>query len=374
MSGEDVERLVRDLREWALHEPAILGIALIGSPVRGTARPPSGVSLVVLQDGLPLAGGADWMTRFGTVRHVSHEDRGLMQSIRVQYADGNEVAFGFASPGWAATEPCHADTLAVVGNGLRVVYDPRRWLRQLAIAARPDPVERDVVKSACGRYERQIWFVPGRSGGRQELAVFLDGELYLHDLDCLPVLRDATTLGDVPSMSCVFVSFLDFEARHRDHTCDPQYARFIAEDVVRWARQRDERITRQGHLLCGVSLSGLAAAYTALQHPETFSSALCQSGSFWWLADHAVSFPPTHARLWMSVGTEEVETGVTHPPTGLFQRVSQIEGVERAARAFASLGATVHYNLYSGGHAFPPWRDELAPALRWLLGSTGPSH
>jgi enterochelin esterase-like enzyme len=374
LTGEDVERLLRDLREWALHEPAILGIALIGSPVRGTVRPQSDVNLVVLRNSLPLAGGADWMTRFGTVQHVSNEDRGLMRSMRVQYADGKEVEFGFTSPEWAATEPCDADTLAVVRNGLRVVYDPRRWFRQLAIAARPDHAERDVVKSACGRYERQVWFVPGRSDGRQELAVFLDGEFYLHDADCLPVLREGTTLGGVPSMSCVFVSFLDPEARHRDYTCNPQYARFIAEDVVRWARQRDERITRPDHLLCGISLSGLAAAYTALQHPKTFSSALCQSGSFWWLADHAVSFPSTNARLWMSVGTEEVETGVAHPPTGLFQRVSQIEGVESAARAFASQGATVHYNLYSGGHSFSAWREELAPALRWLLGSTGPSQ
>jgi enterochelin esterase-like enzyme len=102
-----------------------------------------------------------------------------------------------------------------------------------------------------------------------------------------------------------------------------------------------------------------------MQHPDAFSSALCQSGSFWWLADNAILSPPTSARFWLSVGTEEVETGVQHTPT-LFQRVSQIEGVERAARFLESLGGTVHYNLYSGGHAFPPWREELATALRWL--------
>jgi iron(III)-enterobactin esterase len=72
------------------------------------------------------------------------------------------------------------------------------------------------------------------------------------------------------------------------------------------------------------------------------------------------------ARFWLSVGTQEIETGVHHPPTRLFQRVSQIEGVERAARFFESLGGTVHHNLYSGGHAFSPWREELATALRWL--------
>jgi S-formylglutathione hydrolase FrmB len=77
----------------------------------------------------------------------------------------------------------------------------------------------------------------------------------------------------------------------------------------------------------------------------------------------------TSARFWLSVGAQETETGVSHPPTGLFQRVSQIEGVEAAARSFASRGGTVHYNRYPGGHAFPSWREELAPALRWLVGS-----
>lgn len=164
------------------------------------------------------------------------------------------------------------------------------------------------------------------------------------------------------------MSFQDSASRHEDYLCNADYARFIAEDVVAWAKQRDPRIAGTDPMLCGVSLSGLAAAYTVAQHPGSFSAALCQSGSFWWLADHAMSFPATRARYWLSVGTEEIETGVRHPPTGLFQRVSQIEGVESAAQSLASRGGTVHYNPYSGGHAFSCWRDELAPALGWLVG------
>jgi len=141
--------------------------------------------------------------------------------------------------------------------------------------------------------------------------------------------------------------------------------------VVGWAKQHDEGIAGPDRLICGVSLSGLAAAYTVMQHPEAFSSALCQSGSFWWLADNAALSSSTSARIWLSVGTQEIERGVRHPPTGLFQRVSQIEGVESAVRSFESLGGVVHYNLYSGGHAFSAWREELATALRWLCQRDG---
>jgi len=361
----DVEELLKNLREWG-RERALLGVARVGSNACGIARPESDVLLVILlDDPLALAGDADWMARFGSVRRVSDEDWGPIKAKRVHYADGNVVEFAFASPEWAATEPCDAGTLAVVKSGVRVVYDPKSLLRNLAIAARPNPPERHVLRSACGRYERQVWFMPGLSEGRHELAVFLDGEYYLHDMDCMPVIRGCMTAGGVPSMSCIFVSSQDYASRHKDYTCNADYARFIAEDVVGWAKRHDEGIAGPDRLICGLSLSGLAAAYTAMQHPDAFSSALCQSGSFWWLADNAISSPSTSAKFWLSVGTEEIETGVHHPPT-LFQRVSQIEGVEMAARLFESLGGTVHYNLYSGGHAFSSWREELATALRWL--------
>ena len=49
-----MEELLNNLREWGLHERAILGIALVGSPARGMARPESDVDLVILLDD-PLA-------------------------------------------------------------------------------------------------------------------------------------------------------------------------------------------------------------------------------------------------------------------------------------------------------------------------------
>jgi iron(III)-enterobactin esterase len=362
----EVESLIDKLREWA-RERAIPGIARVGFNPCGVPRPESDVAVVILVDNpLALAEDADWAARFGSVQRVSDQDWGPIKAKRVQYADGNVVEFAFAAPEWAATGPCDASTLAVVESGISVVYDPKGLFRHLAIAARPDSPERHVLRSRCGRYERKVWFAPGLSAGRHELAVFLDAELYLHDMDCMPVIRGCMTAGGVPSMSCIFVSSHSYTSRHEDYTCNADYSRFIAEDVVAWAKQHDENIAGSDRLICGVSLSGLEAAYILTQHPDAFSSALCQSGSFWWLADNAILSRPTSARFWLSVGTEEIETGVRHPPTGLFQRISQIEGVERAARSIESLGGSVHYNLYSGGHAFSPWREELATALRWL--------
>lgn len=54
-------------------------------------------------------------------------------------------------------------------------------------------------------------------------------------------------------------------------------------------------------------------------------------------ASLASALPGIRSRHWLSVGDEEVAEDVSHPPTGMHQRVSQ--------------------------------RDELADALQWLVGS-----
>ena len=120
-------------------------------------------------------------------------------------------------------------------------------------------------------------------------------------------------------------------------------------------------------MICGLSLSGLQSALIALMYPEIFSYCLAQSGSFWWLQDNPVDLSSTRSRYWLSVGDQETETEVRHPPRSLYQRVSQVEGVNAAVQEFRSLGGMVHKNTYSGGHAAQPWIEELPEALRWLL-------
>ena len=172
-------------------------------------------------------------------------------------------------------------------------------------------------------------------------------------------------------MTLVFVSHGEAAARHTDYVCDPQFARFIAEDVVSRARARVPSLSAEHHVICGLSLSGLAAAHISLLYPTRFPAALCQSGSFWWEPDafaHVVQErPPVRSRFWLSVGDEETDVGVSHPPTGLFQGISQIEGVERACAVLEEHGADVNFHRYRGGHGFEHWRAELSDALLWLL-------
>ena len=231
-----------------------------------------------------------------------------------------------------------------------------------------------VIASSSGEYSRNVWYQPGPDGESHPLCVFLDGEHYLRDMDALPLINALIASGDVPAMSLLFVSHVssdptnaDYNCRHVDYTCNVRYSKFIADDVVKWAKRRNANIQNKDNMICGVSLSGLASAYITFQYPEIFSSALSQSGSFWWLAGKNVVWPPTKAKFWLSVGDQETASNVIHA-RGLRQEESQIAGVEQAARKFTSLGGTVNYAKYSGGHAPTAWKADLPAALKWLAG------
>ncbi len=230
----------------------------------------------------------------------------------------------------------------------------------------PEP---HTLTSASGEYTRTLSLVPGPQDHAHPLCVFLDAELYLGSMNALPVLTELMASGVIPAMTCVFVSHVNAEARHADFLCNDRYTRFIAEDVVSWARARNENIQAQGNLICGLSLSGLAAAYLALKYPDVFSYALCQSASFWWLKDKELNWPKTTAKFWLSVGDKETATGLTHAPSGLRQEISQIEGVANAVQLLQSLGGTVKHSVHPGVHSTTPWRAELAPAFTWLIGN-----
>src|SRR3712207_2162258 len=98
----------------------------------------------------------------------------------------------------------------------------------------------------------------------------------------MAVLEEAIANERIPPMSFVFVPSNGPQSRHEDFVCNDRYARFVAEDVVKWARNGLSSIRSEGNIVCGLSLSGLASAHAVMRYPHVFSSALSQSGSFWW--------------------------------------------------------------------------------------------
>lgn len=226
------------------------------------------------------------------------------------------------------------------------------------------------LRDSTNRFTRKARLLPA-AGQATHLALFLDAEYYVDQMDAPAVIGQLVASGEIPQVACLFLSNESAEARHHDYTCSDPFADYLAKDVMPWF-MKQAGITRPGgHLIAGLSLSGLQSAYTALCFPGIFSAALCQSGSFWWenewFTHHLREFLTNPGKFWLSVGTKEQGAGLVHPPTDLAQTVDQDVAVHRFAEALGHHGGRVHTHLFDGGHATTHWKEELADSLKWLL-------
>lgn len=190
-----------------------------------------------------------------------------------------------------------------------------------------------MLEELGSRGDRQVWIRRGSS----ECVLFLEAELYLERVLFVPPL------------------YGEPDRRRVDFTCNDGFADFLALELVPWLGAY-ERVT-----LCGLSLSGLAAAHAALRHPSVFHRAICQSPSAWWndewLSRHVPAGPGPS--FYISVGDRETAENVDHGHPDLFQVTSQADSCRRLAEDLRVEGHPVEYREFAGGHDAESWRADL---------------
>ena len=225
------------------------------------------------------------------------------------------------------------------------------------------------VRCRSGVFGRSAWSLAPSAGRPTAAILFLDAELYLDRVGAPAVVRRLQERRAIPPAVAVFLSDGGPTARHEDFICRPDYARFAACDLVGSVREEHPGVTEI--VIAGLSLSGLAAAYAATRHPAVFRAAVCQSPSFWWergrFAQELPAATPAGPEFWISVGSRETEAGLSHPPSGLRQELTQVAGCVSAVAALRTKGYRVSYREYDGGHDPECWRDNLSGALPWVL-------
>lgn len=123
VASEQVLAFLSEFSRWAASQPGILAVALVGSYARNEATDSSDVDLVIVaREPKSYLEDTRWARSFGTVDRHQIEHYGKVTSLRVWYAGGHEVEYGFTDERWAAL-PLDEGTGNVIGGGMEILFE-----------------------------------------------------------------------------------------------------------------------------------------------------------------------------------------------------------------------------------------------------------
>ncbi len=173
----------------------------------------------------------------------------------------------------------------------------------------------------------------GASNGPAKLVVLLDGETYRSPIPVRTVLDNLHAEKRIPPTVALLVDSRG--TRRRDLAYSDAFARFLATELVPWARRTLRAGARADDtVIGGVGHGAAMAAYCALEHPQVFGGAIAQSADF--------SLPDDRPPGWLAarIATAErapvrfaIEAGRLDPDT-LRERNRHLRDV-LAARGYA---------------------------------------
>lgn len=120
-----VERLATDLEMWAGGLGDLRGVCFVGSYAYRRPRMASDVDIVLLSNE-PSRYGA-WLgvdSPLRPARLLLTRSWGPVTELRFRHRTGLQLEVGVTTPAWADTDPLDPGTARVIGDGLRVLYDP----------------------------------------------------------------------------------------------------------------------------------------------------------------------------------------------------------------------------------------------------------
>jgi enterochelin esterase-like enzyme len=202
-----------------------------------------------------------------------------------------------------------------------------------------------------------------KEGARYPLLVLFDGD---RNVMWMPRILDLLIAQKrIPPIVAIMTDDSTPSARRTELPCNPQFANFLATELVPWARKNYYATDQPDRtIVAGSSYGGLASVYAGLQHPDVFGNVIALSGSFFWKPDGdqkpewlislAEATPKLSLRFYLEVGLME-------------SYAMQVDENRRMRTVLIAKGYPLHYSEYDGGHAFLNWSGGMENGLQFLL-------
>jgi enterochelin esterase-like enzyme len=219
--------------------------------------------------------------------------------------------------------------------------------------------------SAMLKNERRLWiYTPPGSGQSKEpygLLVLFDGWQYLQVMGMPTILDNMIADGVISPLVVVMIDHVD---RFNELAMNAGFADFVAGELVPWL-QRKYYLTKkaQRRIIGGLSLGGVAAAYTAMRHSDVFGNVLTQSGSFQFRADDQdglirqfVKTRKLPIHFYLEAGL--LETG---------DSPSLLASNRHLRDVLQAKGYDVKYSEFNGRHDHICWRGSISQGVMSLI-------
>jgi enterochelin esterase-like enzyme len=223
------------------------------------------------------------------------------------------------------------------------------------------------IQSGYLKGEKKLWvYTPAgfpKDGALYPLLVLFDGD---RNVMWIPRILDILIAQKrIPPIVAIMTDESVPSARRTELPCNPQFANFLAKELVPWARKNYHATTKpERTVVAGSSFGGLAAVFAGLQHPDVFGNVISLSGSFWWKPDD------DKKREWLTSLIEASPKVALrfYLEVGLMESYSMQVDENRHMRAvLAAKGYPLHYFEYDGGHSFLNWSGGMADGLQFIL-------
>ncbi|WP_248917188.1 alpha/beta hydrolase-fold protein [Pseudomonas entomophila] len=285
---------------------------------------------------------------------VSDDRRMILATTRRDPLNPNTFADGSGDP-WLSRSRLELPDAA-----------PQPWVAVREGVARGS-VERKRLASRLLGNERDIYLYrpvgwrPGKAD--QGLLVLFDAHAYTRQVPTPTILDNLIADGLIPPTAAIIIANPSDLSRQQELPPNPLFARFMAEDLMPWAREQGLSATASRTVVAGSSYGGLASAYMGLMHPELFGNVLSLSGSYWWaqegdepgwLTREYVKAPRKPLRFYLQAG--------------LFEGPRILDTNRHLRDVLLAKGYAVEQVEYPAGHDYLQWRGSLPCGLISLIG------